>query len=269
MVWIYEEPLNKNEKKAKAYLDSELRKTRYNEKILKIMDLYTYLRNKKYSSAEDVRSDIFYDKAKKRPMFNEQQSEDVFRGLYQKGGEVELKHTQKLIKSFAQYLKDNYDFLNISPLVETGIDITQMPVEFAKRNLGDGLYDLISTTVHGTVETGVSGANGVAADIAGPIGLAFVLVFTGIAASIGSILAFTEGDFAQALVHFINFFPGIGPAVVKMLSKYEKFANSVDKNRDELRTLPIVGQYVGGKRFSTRKNNKAKWPKRTRRKLIK
>jgi hypothetical protein len=284
MVWVYG-PLTKKEKGVKHYLDSQLRKTSYNEKILKIMELYIYLKKKNYTSPKDIQNDIFYDKAKKHPVFNEEEAEMVFRGLKKRGGagnDNEYKHTEAIITNFSKYIKDNYVPSFLETPIEYGIGLSQMPVNFVKGVVGDGSYRLMSTTVHGLIETFVSGVNGVAGDVGGPIGLAVVVLFTGIAASIGSILAFAEGNFAQSIIHFITFLPGIGPAIVKLLTKAEHANDVILDSKDEIENIPFVGQYIvdaaelgeesespeGGKRFSTRKNNKAKWPKRTRRKLI-
>jgi hypothetical protein len=72
------------------------------------------------------------------------------------------------------------------------------------------------------------------------------------AALAGAALGTSQDDFGQAAVHLVNAIPVMGPPMVKAINKLEHLSN--------------VYQEAGGKRFSTRKNNKAKWPRRTMRK---
>jgi len=128
----------------------------------------------------------------------------------------------------------------------------------------------------------VSGVNGIATTLGGPIGFAIVGIFTGIAAAFGATLAMAQGDFAQAAVHIINFIPGIGAPILKAMNKLEKMGSKVDHYRGQIANIPLVGETISsvvpelsvpenppaaaGKRFSTRRRKLTKCPKTRRNK---
>jgi len=280
MVWVYNDPLTQDEKIAADYLHKHLKKKEYIDKIVKILSLFNYLKSKRFRNSEELRNDVFAEKGK--PLFDEVTASRVYRALYKKrGGSNEYAFTESLIRGMGTYLK-SYDPVGISWAIEKGLFIATLPVKGIKALLGDGIYDLASGATHGLVETGVSGVNGVAETAGGPIGLAIVALFTAIAAAVGACLAIAEGAFAQAFVHFINFIPGIGPALVKGINKVENMAKIVDKDRDQISKIPFVGETIvsavpnskiasqvvseptGGKRFSLRRRIRTKCPKTRR-----
>jgi hypothetical protein len=278
MVWVYNDPLTEDERKAAEYLQKHLKKKQYITKIVKLLSLLNYLKSKKFRSADQIKSEIFMDKGK--PLFDDNTASQVYKGLYKKRGGGEYPFTENLIRGMGSFLK-SYDPIGISWVIENGLWVITLPTQAAKGLLGEGVYDLASGVVHGAVETGVSGVNGVAADAAGPIGLAAVGLFTGIAAAAGSAIAISEGDFAQSVVHGVNFVPGIGPALVKGMNKVEHLAKTVDKHREDISMIPFVGETItswvptyaekeaaGGKRFSTRRRIRTKWPKTQRRRFV-
>jgi hypothetical protein len=241
MVWVYNSPLTKDETKVKNFLQKNLKQREYLEKIVKLLSLVVYLKQKKYKSAGELRSDILLKKG--TPLFDEATASKVYISLSKKtGGSVavgEYPYTNHVINGFGEYLKSK-DPIGVSSVVETGLDIVQLPVRGAKSLLGEGNYELASGLTHGLIETGVSGVNGVAEIAGGPIGFAIVGLFTGFAAGVGSLLAVFEGDFAQSLVHLINFIPGIGPAIIKLLTKMEKMQRDVIKHRKEIEGNSLV-----------------------------
>jgi hypothetical protein len=277
MVWVYNDPLTQDEKRAAEYLQKHLKKKQYITKIVKLLSLLNYLKSKKFRSSEQLRSEIFLDK--ERPLFDEKTASQVYKALYKKRGGGEYPFTESLIRGMASFLK-SYDPVGISWVIENGLWVVTLPTQAAKGILGEGIYDLASGSIHGLLETGVSGVNGVAADAGGPIGLAAVGLFTGIAAAAGSAVALSEGDFAQSVVHAVNFVPGIGPALVKGMNKVEHLAKTVDKHRDQITNIPFVGETLtswvpsysenaaaaaaGGKRFSVRRRIRTKWPRTQR-----
>ena len=284
MVWTYSDPLTQDEKRAAEYLQKHLKKKQYITKIVKLLSLLNYLKSKKFRTSGQLRSEIFLDKDK--PLFDEKTASQVFKGLYKKRGGGEYPFTENLIRGMGSFLKRN-DPTPLSWAIENGLWVVTLPSQAAKGILGEGVYDLASGVVHGALETGVSGVNGVAADTGGPFGLALVALFTGIAAAAGSAIAVAEGDFAQSAVHAVNFVPGIGPALVKGMNKVEHLAKIVDKDRDMINNIPFIGETVtswvpsmqkdiapidtaapapaaGGKRFSVRRRIRAKWPKTQR-----
>jgi len=280
MVWVYNDPLTQDEKRAADYLQKHLKKREYIDKIVKILSLFNYLKSKRFRNSNELRNDVLAEKGK--PLFDEVTASKVYKALYKKrGGSNEYAFTESLIRGMGTYLK-GYDRIGISWVIDKGLFIATLPVKGLKALVGEGIYDLASGATHGLVETGVSGVNGVAETVGGPIGLAVVALFTAIAAAVGACLAIAEGAFAQAFVHFINFIPGIGPALVKGINKVENMAKIVDKDRDQISKIPFVGESVvsavpnsrianqvlseptGGKRFSVRRRIRTKWPKTQR-----
>ena len=288
MVWVYEEPLTADERKVQRYLEKELKRKGYSEQIVKLLTLYQYLKKHKFRSPKHIQEHFFYDKKHERPIFDEKTAKQVYRGLKQKGGGGEYPYTQKAIELAGSFLKRN-DPTPISGLVENGLWLVKQPSEMLKGAVGEGPYELASLGLNGIIETGVSGVNGVAIDIGGPVGIATVGLFTGIAAAVGAVFALAQGDFAQSIVHVINFLPGIGPALVKGMTKLEKLGTTIARRRQQIVNIPLVGETInsivpdlgvqsaavqpvaaaaaaGGNRFSTRRRNLLKCPKTRRNK---
>jgi len=240
MVWVYSDPLTRDELKARSYLEKSLKKRAYAEKIVKLLALFNYVRGKKYSNARQLQYDVL--KSKGVPLFDDKGAEQIYKSLYKKRGGGEYPFTQSLIEGMGNFLKRN-DILGVVWLFENGMWVATLPIKIVKEVVGDGVYKFASAAVHGLVETGVSGVNGLAESIGGPIGLGIVIIFTGIAAAAGSTLAAAEGDFSQAFIHFVNVIPAVGPALVKGVNKAEHMAKVVDKHRDEIDGLPF-GQYI-------------------------
>jgi hypothetical protein len=281
MVWVYEDPLTSDERKVQRFLEKRFKKKGYSQQVVKLLVLYTYLKKKKFRSPKQIREHFFYDKNQEKPIFDDDTAKKVYHGLKQKGG-GEYPYANRVIELAGNFLKRN-DPTPISGVVENVLWLVKQPSEAVKGLVGEGPYELGSLGVNGLIETGVSGVNGVATDIAGPVGFAAVGIFTGIAAAVGATLAFVQGDFAQAVVHVVNFVPGIGPALLKGMTKLEKISYSVDHHRKQIVNIPLVGEIInsvvpdlnmpveaapatGGKRFSTRRHNLLKCPKTRRNK---
>jgi hypothetical protein len=286
MVWVYEHPLTSDERKVQRYLDKQLKKKGYTEQIVKLLTLYRYLKKHKFRSPKQIQEHFFYDKKHERPIFDDKTSKEVYRGLKQKGGS-EYPYANRVIELAGSFLKRN-DPTPISEIAENILWLVKQPSELVKGVVGEGPYELASLGVNGVIETGVSGVNGVATDVAGPVGFAAVGLFTGIAAAFGAALAMAQGDFAQAAVHGINFLPGIGPALLKGMTKLEKMGDKVDHYRGQIANIPLVGDTISsvvpdldvvmntppaaaaaaGKRFSTRRRKIAKCPRTRRNKCV-
>jgi hypothetical protein len=283
MVWVYEDPLTSDERKVQRYLEKQLKKKGYTEQIVKLLALYRDLKKHKFRSSKQIQEHFFYDKKHERPIFDEQTAKEVYRALKQKGGGGEYPYANRLIEIAGTFLKRN-DPTPISGLAQNVLWLVKQPSEGVKGLVGEGPYELASLAMNGAIETGVSGVNGVATTVAGPIGFGLVGIFTGIAAVFGSTLAMAQGDFAQAAVHIINFVPGIGAPILKGMSKLEKMGDKVDHYRGQIANIPLVGEIIssvvpdlgvavntpsaGGNRFSTRRRKIAKCPRTQRNKCV-
>lgn len=284
MVWVYEEPLTSDERKVQRYLEKQLKKKAYTEQIVKLLTLYRYLKKQKFRSPKQIQEHFFYDKNHERPVFNEETATQVYRGLKQKGGGGELPVTNEVINRAGELLKRN-DPTPISGIAEDVLWAAKQPSEFVRDTVGEGPYELASLGINGAIETGVSGVNGIATTLGGPIGFAIVGIFTGIAAAFGATLAMAQGDYAQAIVHIINFIPGIGAPILKAMNKLEKIGSKVNHYRGQIANIPLVGETISsvvpelsvpenppaapasaGKRFSTRRRKLTKCPRTQRNK---
>ena len=282
MVWVYEEPLTADERKVQRYLDNQLKKKSYSEQIVKLLTLYTYLKKGKFRSPKQIQEHFFYDKKHEKPIFDEKTAKEVYRGLKQRGG-GEYPYSNRVVEIAGSFLKRN-DPTPISGIAENVLWLVKQPAEVVKGMVGEGPYELASLGINGAIETGVSGVNGIATTIAGPVGFAVVGIFTGIAAAFGSALAMAQGDFAQSAVHIINFIPGIGSPILKVMNKLEKMGDKVDHHRKQIVNIPLVGETINsivpdlsipaettataGKRFSTRRHKISKCPKTRRNKCV-
>lgn len=240
MVWVYSDPLTKVELEVQSFLEKTLKKRKYLFKIVKLLSVLNYLKSNKFTTVNQLRNDIFLDKY--TPLFDEETASQVFKALYGKKGGGEYPFTENLIRRMGSYLKSK-DPIGISGVFETGLWVISLPVKMTKSVLGEGVYKFASGTVHGLIETGVSGVNGIAETAAGPIGLAVVALFTAIAAAAGATISIAEDQFSQAVVHALNFIPGVGPALVKGINKTEHLAKVVDNHREEIDNIPF-GQYI-------------------------
>jgi hypothetical protein len=283
MVWVYEEPLTADERRVQRFLEKRFQKKGYSEKVVKLLILYLHLKKSKFRSPKQIQEHFFYDKNHEHPIFDEKTAKKVYLGLKQKGG-GEYGFTDKVIIRLAEFIK-SYDPTPVSGLVQNGFWLIKQPSEMLKGAIGEGPYELASLGVNGLIETGVSSVNGVAMTVAGPIGIGTVGLFTGIAAAVGAALAIVQGDFGQAVVHVVNFLPGIGPALVKGMTKLEKFGSTIARRRKQIENIPLVGETISsvvpdlnvpvkdtaaaaaaGKRFSTMRRSILKCPKTRRNK---
>ena len=130
--------------------------------------------------------------------------------------------------------------------MQDGVVGIQQTIE---NNVPFGKLGMAST--HAAIETGVSTANNIG-ELASAPGAALVMIGTVPAALSGAALSLTQDDFGQAAVHVVNAIPVMGPPMVKAISKIERLSKVLNAS--------------GGKRFSTRRHNNAKWPRRTMRK---
>jgi hypothetical protein len=283
MVWVYEEPLTADERRVQKFLEKRFQKKGYSEKVVKLLILYLHLKKSKFRSPKQIQEHFFYDKKHEHPVFDEKTAKKVYLGLKQKGG-GEYPFTKRAIELAGEFVK-SYDPTPVSGLVENGFWLIKQPAEILKGAIGTGPYELASQGVNGLIETGVSGVNGVAIGVAGPVGIATVGLFTGIAAAVGAALAMVQGDFGQAVVHVVNFLPGIGPPILKAMTKLESMGRNVTRYRKQIENIPLVGETISsvvpdlkvpvkdtaaaaaaGKRFSTRRRSILKCPKTRRNK---
>jgi len=277
MEWVYRTPLNKDERVLEQVLRKQTSKKDYSFKILRVLSLIKFLKSRKFKNSHEIQNSIFYDKEKTKRVFDEETSKLLFKKLQKKGGKSDYPIFEKAVQSAAEWLKEN-DPTPISWIAGKSLEIIEIPMVLARNVFGSKLVDLAVDTTHASIETGVSGVNGAAGDIGGPVGIAAVGLFTAAAAAAGSAIALTEGDIPQATIHILNGVPGVGPAIVQGINKVEKIGPKIGKNIESLQSIPIIGDLIpdkpeflkteaeteaepkaAGKRFSSRKRRRSKW----------
>jgi hypothetical protein len=248
MVWVYEDlPLSQKERKLYNVIKRSS-KTLLAERTVKLMNLVRYLKKNDFKTPEEVQKSAFYDKKHLKPIFTEKSAKALLKALKMHGGLKEYPVTDKAARDAISYLQswDPTPISGIANGLQDGISGIQQGIE---NTVPYGKLGLAST--HAAIETGVSAANNIG-ELASAPGAALVMVGTVPAALSGAALSISQDDFGQAVVHVVNAVPVMGPPMVKAINKLEHISK--------------LSAETGGKRFSTKRNNKNKWPRRTMRK---
>jgi hypothetical protein len=247
MVWVYEDlPFSQKERKLYNVIKRSS-KTVLAERTVKLLNLVRYMKKKNFKTPEEVQESAFYDKKHLKPIFTEKSAKALLKALKMHGG-LEYPVTDGAVRSAISYLQ-SWDPTPISGIVNTVQDGVVGIQQTIENNVPFGKLGLAST--HAAIETGVSTANNIG-ELASAPGAALVMIGTVPAALSGAALSLTQDDFGQAAVHVVNAIPVMGPPMVKAISKIERLSKVLNAS--------------GGKRFSTRRHNKAKWPRKTMRK---
>lgn len=248
MVWVYEDlPLTQKERKLYNAIKRSS-KTLLAERTVKLLNLIRYLKKKNFKTPEEIQESAFYDKKHLKPIFSEKSAKAFSKALKMHGG-LEYPVTDAAARSAIAYLQ-SWDPTPISGIVNTVQDGVVGIQQTIENNVPYGKLGLAST--HAAIETGVSTANNIG-ELGSAPGAALVMAGTVPAALSGAALSIAQDDFGQAAVHVVNAIPVMGPPMVKAINKIEH--------------LSKISQETGGKRFSTKKHNKAKWPRKTMRKI--
>lgn len=274
MVWIYDSPLTRKERKAYIVLKNRLKKHDLAKETVKIIGLISYLRSTKFSSPSEIRESVYFDNEKTRPIFTEKVAKEIFRALKQKGGESKYPFIDFTVKNniseLVSYLPEVVEIplRNIYSLLIT-------PVSNLKENVP--LIELALDAIHGATETGVTTAEDASEAIGGPIGAAAVTPFVALVAATVSTIAMLEDDVGQGVAHILNALPLFGSSIGKGITQTEHMVKSLEKHPYVASYIPLVNTYVlsktappaGGKRFSTQKHKYKKWRRTQRAKSAK
>jgi hypothetical protein len=249
MVWVYED-LSFSQKERKLYNTiKRTSKTVLAERTVKLLNLVRYLKRKNFKTPEEIQESAFYDKKHLKPIFTVKSATALSKGLKMQGGaSAEYPVTDSFARSAIGYLQ-SWDPTPISGLANSLKDGVVSIQQGAESIIPYG--KLAAASTHAAIETGVTTANNIG-ELGSAPGAAIVMVGTVPAALAGAALGTSQDDFGQAAVHLVNAIPVMGPPMVKAINKLEHLAE--------------VWEKTGGKRFSTRRHNKAKWPRRTIRK---
>jgi hypothetical protein len=269
MVWIYDDPpFTKREKTAYRDLRKKLKDKKFVDTLIRIISLYLYLKRSNPSTAKQIQESVYFDKAKKRPIFDEKTALKMLKALKQKGGDSKYPYTDVAIKGM---LRD-YTPSVIGDPVGTVFGAVNQTVDTLKNNVP--FADLVLEAVHGSTELGVTTANDLGEAIAGPIGAAAVAPFTAVAAGLASSLSAVEGDLGGSVAHLANWVPIFGIIFNKAIVQTERMAKVLKDHEIVASYIPYMAEYhntldiqpIGGKRLSTIRHKVNKWRKKTLRK---
>uniref|UniRef100_A0A6C0EU42 Uncharacterized protein n=1 Tax=viral metagenome TaxID=1070528 RepID=A0A6C0EU42_9ZZZZ len=269
MVWIYDDPpFTKREEHAYRSLRRKLKDKKFVDKLIKLISLYLYLKRMKPTTVKEIEESAYFDKDKKKPIFDEKNARRMLDSLKQKGGESKYPFTDVAIKGI---LRD-YTPSVIGEPVSTVFGAVTGTVDTLKENIP--FADLALEALHGSTELGVTTANDLGEIMAGPVGAAAVAPFTAIAAGLASSLSAIEGDIGGSVAHLANWVPGLGIILNKAMVQTERMAK-VLKNHETVATfIPYMSEYhrtllpTAGKRLSTTKRKHNKWLKTQRKKSV-
>ena len=248
MVWVYEDlPFSQKERKLYNVIKRSS-KSVLAERTVKLLNLVRYLKRKNFKTSEEIQTSAFYDKKHQKPIFTEKSANALLKALKMHGGLKNYPVTDAAARSAIGYLQ-SWDPTPISAIANSVKDEVVSIQQTIENIVPFGKLGMAST--HAAIETGVSTANNIG-ELGSAPGAALVMIGTVPAALSGAALSISQDDFGQAAVHVVNAIPVMGPPMVKAISKIEHLSNVLNAS--------------GGKRFSTRRHNKSKWPKKTMRK---
>lgn len=267
MVWVYEDPpFTKREERAYNAIRRKLKDKKFVDNLIKLISLYSYLKRTNPTTVKQVETSAYFDKNQTKPIFDEKTAKKLLLALKQKGGESKYPYMDVAIKGV---LRDFTPSVISSP-VGSVFGIVNGTVDTLKNNIP--FADLALETVHSASAVGVTSVGDIGELVGGPIGAATVAPFTAIAAGLTAGLSTVEGDLGGAVVHIANWVPGIGSALSKIIEKGEHMAHTLKKHETISSYIPYMSEYhrsleqVAGKRLSTMKHRRNKWPKTQRRK---
>jgi hypothetical protein len=238
MVWVYEDSkFSPNERKLYDFLRKK-RSDKLAEKTVKFLKVLKYLKKHKFNSWKEVHESAFYDSKKTKPFFSERAAKTIFRKLNKTGGESTNPVLDGYIRSGVGTIQ-SFDPTPISGTANTVYSGLTELVDGAKNNVP--LFEYILHSVQKLIHIGNIVTITAAADVAGPVGVAIAEVPVAFSGLAGIVSALAEDDMGKAAELGLSATPFGGPATTAIKTLEEK----------------------GGKRFSTKKHNKTKWPRRT------
>lgn len=287
MVWIAETPrYDTDDKKLFKYLRNRIG-PRDAKKVVKVLNLYKYLKSQKFQSPSDIERSAYYDVQKKRPIFKNKQAKSIFGLMKQSGGAgddaiVLDQAIRGMIGYIQSYLPSPITVFagNVYPFVTFLKRLEEAPVFGPYIDIGK------EAVLQGT-KTLVVGVNDIATDIAGPAGSVAVALPAAIATLFVVVTHLLEDELGEALLVSFLAVPFVGPTLYKAAGSLGKFGRKVFEHKDTIvgTTRTFLGDNIGdkveylipqmntrdevqvafpqsttgAKRFSTKRHKKHKW----------
>ena len=245
MVWVYDDvKLDPDELKTVEFIRERTKKKALAVKTVKLLNMLKYANTHKFKNANHLRNSFFYDTEHTKPFFTEETAEIMFNSCHKKGGYSQTHPvTDELIRNGITYIQS---FLpeTVSNTSNDIYGIITGPAVTIEKSLP--LVRTISNALKATAKVGESTVETAAADIAGPVGEGMVAVPVAFVGLSTAFAAFLEDDLGGAAAQIAQATPFIGPTLSTIISTIEE-------------------NFRGGKRFSTYKNKRYKWRKKTKR----
>ena len=255
MVWVYEDSkFSTNERKLYDFLRKK-RTDKLAEKTVKFLKLMKYLYAQNFNNWKEVHESAFYDSKKTKPVFSEKVSKHVFHKLRKlRGGGPD--DPQPVVEDDPSAQSMDPDADHLARKVISGIQsYDPTPISSVANNV----YGTVTGTVKSFKET-VPFFEYILHSIQKLIRIGNVTLMT------GSEIAF--GAFGAAGAQVVEAFTGLFGIMSALAEDDMGKAIDLGLNSTPLGPTYMAWKQKGGKRFSTKRNNKAKCPKTTRRKLI-
>ena len=235
MVWVYgDPPFSQRDKDIYLKLNRKLKNREFAEKIVKLLSLFNYIRNNKYSDWKELQNSVFFDDAKTEPVFDDKTAKAVFKLMQQKGGS-QYPFINGMI---------NDGFAKIGSVLPT---VISEPISLVYNGATGAFIEVVDLIPFAdlALEAGKTGAavtNVAIENLAGAVGgapgevLAFLVTF--VIASAAASVHLLERDFGGAIEQMFRAIPVIGTVLQTMLQKGEGIASKVDKDYEK-----IMGQF--------------------------
>lgn len=259
MVWVYSQPVrDKRLRKIRSYLERKSHNKETADRVVRALSLNDFLREHKWKSPKEIQESVFHDKQQTKPIFNEKQSKTIFRMLNQSGGTSdEAMVLDKGVRALIVYIRE------YMPGVITNVSDMAYPyVTFLKSlqetpSIGP-IIDIAKEVAVQSGTTGIVAADTIAAEAAGPVGVAVVAVPVAITGLMIVLTHVMEDELGEALLASFLILPFVGPILYKTAISAGKVALKVSKEYPGV--LPF-----GGKRLSTQRHKDTKWLRKTQR----
>ena len=244
MVWVYDSPFNETEQRAYDVLRKKLKSDKIAEQTVKLISLTGYVKNTRFGSPQEIQTTIFYDKERKKPVFNETLAKNLFDVLKTRGGASNYPFTDYTVRQLLDKLADSLPEYVVGPF-ENMYNLFTAPVAALKENIP--LIDLALTAGSGASETGITAIGDLAKTFAGPMGAAIAAPLMAVTAALASLTSMAQRDFGQSTIYIVTAIPFIGALMVKAIDKVEKQVSKIRKYPDIAAMIPFINGYVASR----------------------
>lgn len=250
MVWIAESPkYDADDRRLFKYL--EIRMGIFDAKrVVKMFNLYKYLKTKRFKSPDDVETCAYYDSKKTKPIFTRKTAKSIFTLMTKQSGGAgdEAIVLDRAIRGMVGYIQEYLP----SPITIVAGNVYSL-ITFLKRleeAPGFGPFvDIGKEAVVQATKTLIVGANDLATDVGGPAGAVAVALPAAIATTFVVVTHLLEDELGEALLVSFLAVPFVGPTLYKAAGSLGKIGRKVFEHKNTIvgTTRTFLGDSVGDK----------------------